>query len=57
MNTQKQKIESAGAGSVAWVYDEEHGWINVNLFLKRIEKLEKELFAKFQNDVTYRKCV
>ena len=53
-----QKIESAGTGSVAWVYDEEHGWINVNLFLKRIEKLEKELFAKFQDEeIRYMKCV
>ncbi|HHU85736.1 MAG: hypothetical protein ACOX86_02335 [Pelotomaculaceae bacterium] len=49
MNKQEQKVKNAGQGSVAWVYDEEHGWINVNLFLKNIEKLEKELFAKFQD--------
>ena len=46
MNKQEQKVKNAGQGSVAWVYDEEHGWINVNLFLKNIEK---ELFAKFQD--------
>lgn len=34
--------------SVAWVYDDEHGWINVSLFLKRIKKLEKDLYAKLQ---------
>jgi hypothetical protein len=48
MKRQGQKAKNASAGSVAWVYDEEHGWINVSLFLKKIEKLEKELYSRFQ---------
>ena len=57
--SKKGKIESAGTGSVAWVYDGNTGWINVNLFLKRIEKLEKEVIhAKFQDEeIRYMKCV
>ena len=48
MKRQGQKAKNASAGSVAWVYDEEHGWINVSLFLKRIKKLEKDLYEKLQ---------
>ena len=28
-----------------WVYDDELGWINVNLFLEKIRKIECELSA------------
>ena len=44
----KQEQKMKNTNSVAWVYDDEHGWINVSLFLKRIKKLEKDLYAKLQ---------
>lgn len=34
--------------NTTWVYDDEFGWIDVELFLVRIRKMEEELSSKFK---------
>ncbi len=34
--------------NTTWVYDDEFGWIDVELFLMRIRKIEEELSCKFK---------
>ncbi|NPV72473.1 MAG: hypothetical protein HPY89_01485 [Pelotomaculum sp.] len=29
-----------------WVYDEEFGWIDINLFLSKIKKIEEEINSR-----------
>lgn len=34
--------------NTAWAYDEDRGWININMFLQNIKKIEEELNKKLK---------
>lgn len=52
-NTMSESEENNQLTSSAYVYDEKLGWININLFLRKIEidikAIEHRLFGKQKN--------
>ncbi len=45
MGRKKRDRRTEEPVKTTWVYDDELGWINVNLFLEKIRKIEQELNA------------
>ena len=39
----KENKELNNSGGVVWIYDNEIGWIDIGLFLKRVKEIEKKI--------------
>lgn len=49
-NEQSPKEDNSVKKPPAWVFDESTGWIDVNDFLKRTNKLSEEMYKKLKKN-------